>query len=104
MGCCFGKEYISKETFNPTPDLFADCPEVDTPNGGDKAEVKAEALKKEVALNILLDQKLEMVKEDTGFIGAGGTKLYLMRNVLTKDEGLVQADSVAKVGTVECEK
>ena len=51
-----------------------------------------------------MDDRLKMIKENTGLIGPGGTALYKMRNLVTNTEGLVLADSVAKKGTVECEK
>ena len=105
MGCCCSRsEYKAKETLYPDLDIFADCPQEDTPNGGEKKESKEERLKKEIALQIDIEGKLKMLKEDTGLVGHGGVKLFKMRNLASKKEGLVQADSVAKIGTVECEE
>ena len=103
MGNCFSRKYISKDNFHAEPDVYQDCPQEATP-GGDTAEIKAEKLKNECALSIKIDDKLKMVKEETGFIGPGGTQLFKMKNLTTNSEGLVLEDSVAKVGTVECEK
>jgi len=103
MGNCCAQKYVSKDIFHAEADVYQACTQVATP-GGDTAEIKAEKLKNESALTINIDDKLKMVKEDTGLIGPGGTQLYKMKNLTTKAEGLVLADSVAKVGTVECEK
>ena len=103
MGSCFSKKYIAKDNFHAEPDAYHECPQEATP-GGDTAEMKLEKLKLESALIINIDDKLKMVKEETGFVGPGGTQLYKMRNLTVKGEGLVLEDSVAQIGTVECEK
>ena len=77
MGCCCSRsEYKAKETLYPDLDIFADCPQEDTPNGGEKKESKEERLKKEIALQIDIEGKLKMLKEDTGLVGHGGVKLF----------------------------
>ena len=96
--------YIAKDTFQPSDDVFKECEQKDDPKGGATADVKSKQLKDQVALSITMDDKLKMITEETGFVGPGGTKLHKMKNLITKKEGLVLADSVAKVGTVECEK
>ena len=96
--------YIAKDTFQPSDDVFKDCEQKDDPKGGATADVKVKQLKELVALSITMDGKLKMIKEETGLEGPGGTKLYIMKNLVTKKEGLVLVDSVAKEGTVECEK
>ena len=94
--------YIAKDTFNPDTDIFKDCIQTDDPH--ETADVKLNKLKEEDALSITMDDKLKMVKKETGFVGPTGTALFKMKNLATKKEGLVQANSVAKVGTMECEK
>ena len=96
--------YIAKDTFQAEPGVFKDCIQKNDSRGVVTAAVKSEKLKVEVALNITMDDRLKMIKENTGLIGPGGTALYKMRNLVTNTEGLVLADSVAKKGTVECEK
>ena len=73
-------------------------------SSGEKKESKLERLKKEYALAFTHDDKLKMIQDNTQLQGPGGTALYKMKNLKTKKEGLILADSVAKVGTVECEK
>ena len=72
--------------------------------GDPDAQKKADQLKIENPLRINVDDKLKMINDDTGLLGPGGTKLYKMKNLVSKEVGLVLADSVAKIGTVECEK
>ena len=96
--------YIAKDTFQPSADVFKDCEQKDDPKGGATADVKSKQLKEQDALSITMDDKLKMIKEDTGLEGHGGTRLHKMKNLSTKKEGLVLTDSVAKLGTVECEK
>ena len=98
----FSDVYIAKDTFQAEPGVFKDCIQKD--DGVVTAAVKSEKLKVEVALNFNMDEKLKMKKEHTGLVGPGGIALYKMRNLVTNMEGLVLADSVAKKGTVECEK
>ena len=45
-----------------------------------------------------------MITEDTGLIGIGGRKVYKMKNITTKEVGLVLAGYVAKKGTLDAEK
>ena len=105
MGNIFSrKQYIAKDTFQPDIDVFNDCQQEDDPRGGVTADAKSAQLKVEFALTITMDDKLKMITEETGFIGPGGTALFKMKNLATKKEGLVLADSVAKIGTVGCEK
>ena len=96
--------YIAKDTFQPSSDVFKDCIQKDDPKGGATADVKSKQLKEQDALSICMDDKLKMITEETGLEGPGGTRLHKMKNLVTKKEGLVLADSVAKLGTVECEK
>ena len=107
MGNLFSRaQYVAKDTFNPPIDIFSDCEQEDSTKekGGEKKESKLERLKKEYALAFTHDDKLKMIQENTQLQGPGGTALYKMKNLKTKKEGLILADSVAKVGTVECEK
>ena len=107
MGNLFSRaQYIAKDTFNPPIDIFAECEQEDSgkEKGGEKKESKAERLKKEFALEFQMDDKLKMIHEDTQLQGPGGTALFKMKNLSSKKEGLILAESVAKVGTVECEK
>ena len=107
MGNLFSRaQYIAKDTLDPPIDIFSDVEQEDSPKdkGGEKKEVKAERLKKEHALAFTMDDKLKMIDDNTRLQGPGGTALYKMKNLKTKKEGLILSDSVAKVGTVECEK
>ena len=99
--CCKANNYIAKETFTPTEDAFHDLP---LQEGDPDAQKKADQLKIEKPLKVTIDDKLKMIQEDTGLLGPGGTPLYKMRNLTTKEMGLVLADAVARCGTVECEK
>ena len=96
--------YVAKDTFQCDPDVFRDCIQEDDPHGGVTADVKSDELKVEPGLNFFIDDKLKMLTEETGLVGPGGTALYKMRNLTTTKEGLVLADLVAKLGTLECEK
>ena len=107
MGNIFSRaQYIAKETFDPLEDMFAHCEQENSTaeKGGEKKEAKKERLKKEIALAFSMDDTLKMINENTQLQGPGGTALFKMKNLKTKKEGLILADSVAKVGTVECEK
>ena len=109
MGNIFSRaQYIAKETFDPLEDMFAHCDfeqeNSTTEKGGEKKKAKEERLKKEKALAFSMDDTLKMINENTQLQGLGGTALFKMKNLKTKKEGLILADSVAKVGTVECEK
>jgi hypothetical protein len=96
--------YIAKDTFQAEPGVFKDCIQEDDSRAGVSAHVKSQQLKAEVALSITIYDQMKMIKEKTGLIGPGGTALLKMRNLATNTEGLVLADSIAKKGTVECEK
>ena len=96
--------YIAKDTFQAEPDVFKECIQENDSHGVVTKDVKSEKLKVEVALSITMDDKLKMISEKTGLVGPGGTALYKMKNLSTNTEGLVLADSVAKKGTVECQK
>ena len=98
----FSDVYIAKDTFQAESGVFKDCIQKD--DSVVTAAVKSEKLKVEVALNFNMDEKLKMKKEHTGLVGPGGIALYKMRNLTTTKEGLVLADLVAKLGTLECEK
>ena len=106
MGNVFSrKQYIAKDTFLPDIDIFQDCVQEDDPRGGGlTADAKSAQLKVEMALSFTMEDKLKMMLEETGLIGPGGTALFKMRNLATKKEGLILADSVAKIGSVGCEK
>ena len=107
MGNIFSRaQYIAKETFDPPEDMFAHCEQESSSieMGGERKEEKKERLKKETALAFSIDDTLKMINENTQLQGPGGTALFKMKNLKTKKEGLILADSVAKVGTVECEK
>ncbi len=54
------------------------------------------------AINV--DDKLKMIVEHSEIILSGGGMLYKMRNMNTGQTGLVMSESVAKMGTVDCEK
>ena len=99
-----GKQYIAKDSFQPDIDVFQDCVQEDDKVGGVTADMKSDQLKVEVALAITMQDKLKMVKEHTGLVGPGGTRLFKMRNLATKKEGLVLEDAVAKIGSVSCEE
>ena len=96
--------HIAKDTFHPKPDVFKDCIQENDPRTGVTADVKSKQLKVEVALSITINDKMKMIKENTRLVGPGGTPLFKMKNLSTKKEGLVLADSVARIGTVECEE
>ena len=96
--------YMAKNTFQPSADIFKECMQKDDPEGGNTADVKSKQLKEQDALGITMDDKLKMINKETGLEGPGGTQLYKMKNLVTKKVGLVFADSVAKLGTIECEK
>ena len=103
---CMGTaNYVAKETFHPSYDIFHDLPQ----QKDDKGELEKdyekhkEELKKETPLKITLDDKLKMILE-TEYLGPGGVWLYKMKNVTTGQSGLVMSDMVAKLGTLECEK
>ena len=99
---CIGKGgYIAKDTFKPTEDVFH---HIEQDDKDPDAEKKTQQLKTEKPLAFTTDDKLKMIKEDTELLGPGGTKLYKMKNLKTGEVGLILADSVAKQGTVECEK
>ena len=102
MGNCVAStQFIANETFHPAEDAFHDLPlQKDDPD----AEKHAEQLKIEKPLKITLDDKLKMIIEDTGLLGPGGSRLYKMKNLATGQTGLVMSDTVAQIGTVECEK
>ena len=107
MGNQFSRaQYVAKDTFNPPIDIFSDWEQEDSTEekGGEKKKSKIKRLKKEYALAFGCDDKLKMIQENTQLQGPGGTALYKMKNLKSKKEGLILADSVAKVGTVECEK
>ena len=107
MGNLFSRaEYIAKETFHPLEDMFAYCEQENSTEekGGETKKEKEERLKKEIFLAFSMHDKLKMINENTQLQGPGGTALFKMKNLKTKKEGLILADSVAKVGTVECEK
>ena len=96
--------YIAKDTFQPHTTQIKDFIQRDDPHGGATADVKSKQLKVEAALSITMGDKLKMIKEETGLVGAGGIALFKMKNLETTMIGLVISDSVAKVDTVECEK
>ena len=102
MGNCVGGvQYISKETFHPSDDAFNALPlSKDIPD----PEKHIEYIKSERPLTINVDDKLKMIVEHSEIILSGGGMLYKMRNMNTGQTGLVMSESVAKMGTVDCEK
>ena len=102
MGNCVASVvYVAHETWHPGEDVFEDLPQ-------DKedpiAEKNKDLLKNEKPLKITLDDKLRMIMEETGLVGPGGTRLFKMKNLTTGKTGLVLEDSIARIGTIECEK
>ena len=103
--CMGAANYVAKETFHPSDDVFHDLPHQKDEKGELEKdyEKRNEELKKEFPLKITMDDKLKMILE-TEFLGPGGVLLYKMKNVTSGQSGLVMSDMVAKIGTLECEK
>lgn len=125
MGQCAGKTfYVAKETYHPfanqwegfSPDTrqfhqlqLEGCP----PGSGPPPAAKVKASNQRLALlnrysaekPLRMDcgHRLKMQQVDTGLVGPDGSELYLMKNLQTKQTGLVPKDLVAKEGTIECE-
>ena len=103
--CVREANYIAKETFYPSDNVFHDIPRQKDENGELEKdyEKNQKKVKKEAPLKITMGDKLKIIRR-TDCLGPNGVLLYRMKNVTTDHSGLVMSDMVAKIGTLECEK
>ena len=103
--CTGAANYVAKETFHPSDDVFHDLPR----QKDEKCELEKDyekqqkKLKSEAPLKITMGDKLKKIRK-TEILGPNGVLIYRMKNVTTDQSGLVMSDMVAKIGTLECKK
>ena len=102
---CVKANYIAKETFYPSDNVFHDIPRQKDEKGELEKDYEKhqKKLKNEAPLKITMGDKLKVIRK-TEILGPNGVLLYRMKNVTTDQSGLVMSDMVAKTGTLECEK
>ena len=99
-------KYVALDTYIPPIDVFYDCKQEDSTKieGGETKKSKIKRLREEHALAFHVDDKLKMIRKNTQLQGPGGIALLKMRNLKSNKEGLILANQVAKIGTMESKK